>query len=148
MRTKLLVPSAERPPQRRLLIEQHKQERNPPGNPPPDCPRSQHQKNRRPHDGQPAPPTTDDYFRVHANLQHTEAYTPSKPHSNPNPTPQTRYPRDVATSATTDPTRAPAATVAQATPTLLPDYATLFKLPLSTMAVITAEGRQLQGAAA
>jgi protoheme IX farnesyltransferase len=44
----------------------------------------------------------------------------------------------VATSATTDPTLAPAAAVAAATPTLLQDYATLFKLRISTMVIITA----------
>ena len=42
------------------------------------------------------------------------------------------------TSATTDHTLAPAAEVAQATPTLLQDYATLFKLRVSTMVIITA----------
>ena len=44
----------------------------------------------------------------------------------------------MATSATTDPTLAPAATAAQGTPTLLQDYATLFKLRISTMVIITA----------
>ena len=46
----------------------------------------------------------------------------------------TRYPRDVATSATTDHILAPV----KAAPTLLSDYATLFKLRVSTMVIITA----------
>src|SRR5260370_9089661 len=46
----------------------------------------------------------------------------------------TRYPRNVATSATTDHILAPV----KAAPTLLSDYATLFKLRVSTMVIITA----------
>ena len=45
---------------------------------------------------------------------------------------QTRYPDNVATSATTDRILSPA------TPSLLADYATLFKLRVSTMVIITA----------
>ena len=45
---------------------------------------------------------------------------------------QTRYPDNVATSATSDRILAPA------TPSLLADYATLFKLRVSTMVIITA----------
>src|SRR5260370_28521874 len=46
----------------------------------------------------------------------------------------TRYPRNVATSATTDHILAPAT----GAPTLLSDYATLVKLRVSTMVIITA----------
>src|SRR3984893_18030271 len=46
----------------------HLPSRNPPGNPPHHCPWSQQQKNRRPHDGQPTPPTTGGHVSVHANL--------------------------------------------------------------------------------
>src|SRR5260370_13085639 len=46
----------------------------------------------------------------------------------------TRYPRNVATSATTDHILTPV----KAAPTLLSDYATLFKLRVSTMVIITA----------
>ena len=47
--------------------------------------------------------------------------------------PQTRYPYNVATSATTDHVLAPAKPHS-----LLADYATLFKLRVSTMVIITA----------
>ena len=50
------------------------------------------------------------------------------------PSTQTRYPNNVATSATSDHLTA----TAETTPSLLADYATLFKLRISTMVIITA----------
>jgi protoheme IX farnesyltransferase len=63
--------------------------------------------------------------------RHSTVPNPTAP-SNPQ---HTRYSRNVAISATTPVTQAPAAPV---TPSLLSDYATLFKLRISTMVLITA----------
>src|SRR5271168_163071 len=61
-----------------------------------------------------------------------EAPQLAAPFLRPGAAAQTRYPHNVATSATTDRILAPA------TPSLLADYATLFKLRVSTMVIITA----------